>query len=107
MTDLLPYWAPASNAGQTFRGYLGTGKHSMGLVPYPEPQMDWEVLREAKLRCEQRCAGFNNLMGSCRFAMPPSMSCHRFRPHCVSGVLREPDKELVYLMRQSADGTTG
>ena len=105
MTDLLPYWAPASNAGQTFRGYPSTGKRASSSTPYPEPQMDWEVLRLAKVRCEQRCAGFDRLMGSCRFAMPPSMVCHGFRPQCVSGVSGEVDRELVYLMRQSAGGT--
>jgi len=107
MTDRTPYWSPVDKVGAVLqgRGSRGPAKSKAGWVPFPEPQMDWEILREAKVRCETQCAGFNNLMGSCRFALSPDMGCHRFLPGGVSEVEKRPDKELDYMMRQSAGGT--
>lgn len=53
-------------------------------VSYPEPQMDWEVIRLAKVRCELRCAEFDDLIGACRFLLLPGIECPRFRLSEVS-----------------------
>ena len=106
MTKAMPYYQPASEAGVKLKGkgYPGVPKLSSSGVPYPEPQQDWKALRLAKLRCET-CAEFNIVVGACRFALSPDMGCHRFRPGGLSQAQSEPEKEMAYLMRQSAGGT--
>lgn len=50
-----------------------------GGVPYPEPQMDWELLRHRKARCEAECAEFDHTEGACGFHLLPTLCCGKFR----------------------------
>ena len=43
------------------------------------PQMDWEEIREAKVRCENKCACFNPEMGGCSLGLLPSPRCEKFK----------------------------
>ena len=45
----------------------------------PEPQMDWEEIRRAKVRCENKCACFNSLSGGCSLGLLPSLTCREFK----------------------------
>lgn len=102
----MPYYQPASEAGRVLKGkgYRGPVKSGSSGVPYPEAQQDWEALRLAKKRCET-CAEFNIVVGACRFSLAPDMGCQGFRLGGLSQAQDEPEKEMAYLMRQSARGT--
>jgi protein gp37 len=54
------------------RGSLVSAKTTSGTtVPYPEPRLDWDVIREAKLKCPE-CERFDILLGGCVYAWLPN-----------------------------------
>lgn len=45
----------------------------------PEPQLDWNGIREAKGAYCYHCLNFNGVLGGCRLYLTPSKKCPRFR----------------------------
>lgn len=62
-----------------YRGYPSGGSSSGLFVRTKEPDGDWEAIRLAKIRCEERCGEFNDVLGGCGLALEPSITCVKFR----------------------------
>jgi len=61
-------------------------------VPYPNPWMDWEAIRLAKMKCLE-CGCFDVLLGGCVFARLPN-ECERIVTIATLPLVK--DKELEY-----------
>ena len=45
----------------------------------PEPLLDWDEIRKAKFRCENKCGRFNTDLGGCSLGRLPDPNCEYFR----------------------------
>ena len=45
----------------------------------PVPRMDWTPIREAKIRCKDRCERWSEAIGACRLALLPNAHCRSYR----------------------------
>jgi len=99
MSKALPYFNPAGKKAIPQRQHYPHRGKGLGFSPFPEPQMDWEILREAKRRCST-CAEFGEVLGACRFCLTPAMGCGRYRSGVVSGADEGADEVLVAMMVQ-------
>ena len=58
------------------RGSYRCAKSQYGIeTSAPEPQMDWDMLRQFKRRCEDECLLFNEMIGGCLLGLLPSAEC--------------------------------
>ncbi len=47
-------------------------------VPYPEPRMDWDSIRLAKVRCRFKCCHYCYWTDGCRYGLLPNTKCRVF-----------------------------
>ncbi len=58
-----------------FRAAPSVKKKSGVEVRYHVPEIDWNMVRAVKARCEAFCPRFDNLHGGCKHFLMPGISC--------------------------------